>query len=822
MHADTFATQSANMKYALIFLMLACAPTLDADAGSVSGKIRSQEDKAALAEVNVLILRSADSGLVKTGVTDKDGRYFIEAPAPGTFIVKAMLIGYEPAFSSPFAGGEADVTVPDILLIPARKALKEVTVRSQKPLIEVHADKVVMNVEASITNTGSTALEVLQRAPGVTVDQNDNISLKGRQGVNIMMDGKLLPISGSDLANVLKGMPSASIEKIEIISNPGAKYDAAGTAGIINIRTKRDKRMGANGSVTAGYGQGVYPKANAGFNLNYRNKKLAMYSSYNYSYRKGINNLGLMRRFYSNGQFLSAYDQRNDMLLELRNHYGTIGADYSLSARTTIGAVLTGGINGFDLVGDSRAVVLDAVEAPASNYNTIRNNSNEWNNAGINLNIRHQFDSAGSEITIDLDYARYANSSDQTLNTAYRLMDGTQQAPDYLLYGTMAGYTDIRALKADYTKSVGKTLRLEAGIKSSLVRADNNPVFYDRSGGGNVYDSGKSNHFIYDENINAAYLNAAKDWTLWSLQAGLRAEQTIAKGHQLVNDDRFDRNYAQLFPSLALTRHLNQKNDLGITVSRRIDRPNYQQLNPFRRYLDVTSVNQGNPYLLPSFIWTTELSHTWKGRFITQLSWSRTTDVITQVIQPEAGQITIVTDKNLATNTLYSLSGSYPLQPAKWWSSVNSFNLYYTHYEGNLANTPLNDGTPAFQVSTQNSFTLLKDWSAELTGWYQSAQRYGYMHINPQYAVNFGVQKMFLEKKATLKLSVTDIFLKQNPTGESDFSAYHEDFTVLRDSRVATLTATYRFGKRTVAPTRKRARGAEDELRRAGAGNGAG
>jgi hypothetical protein len=810
------------MKNVLILLILTCAAIARANAGVISGKVRSRENGAPLAEVNILLLRSNDSGLVKTGITDQDGLYFIEAPGAGAYLVKAMLPGYEPAYSAPVLYNESDVMVPDMLLTEARKALNEVTVRSRKPLIEVHADKIVMNVEASITNTGSTALEVLQRAPGVTVDQNDNISLKGRQGVNIMMDGKLLPVRGADLANVLKGMPSGSIEKIEIISNPGARYDAAGTAGIINIRTKKDKRMGANGSITAGYGQGKYPKANAGFNLNYRNKKLALYSSYSYSYRKGINNLGLMRRFYTNGQFISAYDQQNDMLLQLRNNYATVGADYSLSSSTTIGAVLTGGLNGFDLAGDSKAIVLDAIETPASNFSTVRNNSNTWDNAGINLNMRHQFDSAGSEITLDLDYARYANGSEQTLLTAYRLMDGTMQAPDYLLYGTMSGYTDIRALKLDYTKPVGKSLRLEAGIKSSLVRADNNPVFYDRSGGGNIYDSGKSNHFIYDENINAAYVNAAKDWTAWSLQAGLRAEQTIARGHQIVNDDRFDRNYTQLFPSLAMIRHLDQKNDLSITLSRRIDRPNYQQLNPFRRYLDVTSVNQGNPYLLPAFTWTAELSHTWKGRFITQLSWSRTTDVITQVIQPEAGQITIVTDKNLATNTVYSLSGTYPFQPAKWWSSVNNFNVYYTHYEGNLANTPLSDGTPAFQVSTQNSFTLPKDWSGELTGWYQSKQRYGYMHINLQYAVNIGLQKAFWEKKATLKLSVTDIFLKQNPTGESDFSAYHEDFTVLRDSRVATLTATYRFGKRSVAPTRRRQRGAEDELRRAAGGNGAG
>jgi hypothetical protein len=424
-------------------------------------------------------------------------------------------------------------------------------------------------------------------------------------------------------------------------------------------------------------------------------------------------------------------------------------------------------------------------------------------------------------VSIDADYARYANNSEQSLLTTYRYMDGSQQHPDALLYGTLSGNTDIRSIKADYTKQLPKGLRMEAGVKSSLVQADNNPQFYDRSGGGSVYDSGKSNHFIYDENINAAYVNAVKDWKLWSVQAGLRGEQTIAKGHQLVNDDKFDRNYAQLFPSLALTRHVNAKNDLGITFSRRIERPNYQQLNPFRRYLDVSSVNQGNPYLQPALTWSTELTHTWKGKFITQLSWSRTTDVIVQVIQPESGTLTIVTDKNLATNTVYNFSGNYPFQPVKWWNVVANFNLFYSQYEGNLAQTSLRESMPTFNLYAQNSFMMPRDWSAELTGWYQSEQLYGYMHINPQLVLSVGLQKQLWDKKATVKLSITDLLLQQNPIGRSDYYSYHETFIVQRDSRVATLTATYRFGKRSVAPTRRRQRGAEDELRRAGGGAGA-
>jgi hypothetical protein len=807
-----------TIRYFLIAVLAAICP--GAFAGTISGVIRDADKGVPFA--NVLLLRSSDSSLVKTEVCAEDGRYSIEVSAAGSYLVKVKAQGYEAAYSPVLAYTSEDIKVPDIQLTRMQKALHEVTIRGQKPLIEVKADKLVMNVEASITNTGSTAFEILQRAPGVSVDQNENISLKGKQGLTIMIDGKLVPVRGEDLANLLKGTPSGIIDQIEIISNPGARYDAAGTAGIINIRMRKDKRIGTNGSINGGYGQGVYPKANAGLSLNYRGKKLSLYGNYNGLYRKNINNLDLMRRFYTNGEYSSAFDQHDEMLFNFKSHSATVGADYNLSSRTSIGTVVTGGQSGFDLKGNNGTVVLNAQEAPSSSFYTKRDNVNAWSNWGMNLNMHHRLDSAGSELSVDADYARYANSSDQSLLTTYHYMDGTQQYPDALLYGTLSGNTDIRSLKADYTKQLPKKgLRLEAGIKSSLVQADNNPQFYDRSGGGNVYDSGKSNHFIYDENINAAYINAAKDWKLWSVQVGLRGEQTIAKGHQLVNDDKFDRSYGQLFPSLAATRHINAKNDLGITLSRRIERPNYQQLNPFRRYLDVSSVNQGNPYLQPALTWSTELTHTWKGKFITQLSYSRTTDAIVQVIQPESGTLTIVTDKNLATNTVYNFSGTYPLQPLKWWNATVNFNLFYSQYEGNLAQTPLTESMPTFNLYAQNSFMMPRDWSAELTGWYQSEQLYGYMHINPQFVLSVGLQKQLWDKKATVKLSITDLLLQQNPIGRSDYYSYHETFIVHRDSRVATLTASYRFGKRTVAPTRKRQRGAEDELRRAGGGNGA-
>lgn len=800
-------------------LLLTISGFAQTSPGSVSGTI-TDEQKKGLPATTVLLLNAQDSSVVKVGVSDDQGRYALEPVVAGRYLVKASMMGLQPAFAGPLSVTEQEPhpKAADLVLTDKKSTtLKEVSVRAQKPLIEARADRIIVNVENSIANTGSSAMEVLQRSPGVSVDNNDNINLKGKQGVNVMIDGKLVPMQGADLANLLKGMSANAIEKIELISSPGARYDAAGTGGIINIKTKKDRRIGLNGSATLSYGQGVYPKASGGLMLNYRNKKWSSYLNYNHYNSRNFNRLDLDRRFYNDGAFTNALEQQHNSRMHFRSHSVSTGVDYSLSAGTTIGVMLNGGTTNMDRNGYNHSDQVGA-SGQVGYFNTKNDQQNGWDNYGANLNLRHSFDSTGRELSVDADYAYYKNGSEQDMLTRYYNMDGTEVSPHFHLYGKLDGYTDIRSFKADYVHPLKNGTRLEAGIKTSYVVADNNPVFYDRSNGGNLYDTTRSNHFIYHENINAAYVNASREWTKWSLQLGLRAENTRAKGEQKVANQRFDRNYTQLFPNLVLTRHLTPVHDLGLTLSRRIERPNYHQLNPFKNYLDPTSVHQGNPYLNPAFTYNAELSHTYKGRFITTLGYSRTTDAITQVIVPESAQLTVVTEKNLATNTIYTLSSAYPFQVTKWWNSVTSVNAYYSQYEGNLANTQLNDGTPALQLSTSNTFVLPDDWSAEFGGWFQSRQRYGYMKLQEMFALNLGIQKNLWNKKATIKLSATDLFRKSNPTGDNEFNGYWEHFIVTRDTRQLNVSFTYRFGNKQSAPQRRRATGADEERRRAGNG----
>ncbi|RYD58373.1 MAG: TonB-dependent receptor [Sphingobacteriales bacterium] len=812
------------MGYRIISLLLVFISisinTAFAGQANITGRVKDEGGKA-LETANIVLLQAGTNKLVQAALTTENGSFVLEGIADGRYLLKATLLAHQDFSSDTLTVQGADITLPDITLKAKGTALKEVAIRAQKPFIEVQPDKLVVNVENSIVSTGLSALEILSRSPGVRVDQNDNILLKGRQGVRVMIDGKLTPMAGTDLANVLKSMPSNSIDRIEIISNPGARYDAAGTGGIINIRMKKDQRLGMNGSVNASYAQGVYPKANAGINLNYRNKKLNVYGNYNYAHRYWFNHLMLDRRFYTNNNdvLLSSYVQDNFSLFDFNNHIGSGGIDYSLSDKTTVGLSGTVGSNRFNPRADNRSRALDGNNNLIYFFNTTGRHKNRYYNYSLNGNLRHRFDSTGRELSIDLDYAAYGNQSNQNFITTYTAASGAEYQAPYYMNSDLSGYTQIRSAKADYTHPLKGNARLDAGAKLTYVTADNEPLFYELLNGINTLDITRSNHFVYSENVNAAYVNLNKSWDKWGTQLGLRAENTNVKGEQITLNTSFTRDYTQLFPSLAVQRHLDKQNDLGLTLSRRIERPDYQQLNPFKFFIDKTTYREGYPYLLPSTAYSVELAHTFKQRFITTFTYSITNNPIVEVIQPsdnDTGKVTVQTNKNLARMSYYSISGSYNFQVTKWWNNTTNYNAYYARYEGFVANTRLDKGAPTFDININNSFILPKDFSAEIGGFYQARQVYGFMTVNPVWMLNAGLQKNFWDKKATLRLNAQDIFWKGFPSATSTYSGYQEDFIAERETRQVTLAFTYRFGKRTVAPARRRSGGAEDEKRRAG------
>jgi len=802
----------------LVFFLLYTVNGI-AFAGSISGKIIDKEGKA-LAYTNVVLLTAESNTLVKAEYTNEDGSFVFNGISKGVYVLKCVLLGYDTYHSEKIISDNNAIVVPDIHLTTGSNKLNEVAVSALKPFIEVHADKLIVNVENSIVSAGQSALDVLSRSPGVTVDQNDNISLKGKQGVNVMINGKIQPMTAADLANMLKSMPSEMIDRVEIISNPSAKYDAAGAGGIINIILKKDKKMGVNGNVFLGYGQGIYPKKNAGFSLNYRNKNLNVYANYNLSDREGLNKVSFDRKFYDNNILSGEFNQHNYTSMLFTTNNAAAGLDYYISKKTTIGMALNGETFYLGTRGNYLAQVLDNTGAEQSYFATINGSTGQWNNYGANANLKHILDSTGGELTIDADYARYWNKNYQDFTTRYYLPDGSVMQDPYLLHADIVGLTQIHSVKADLTKTVKGGIHLEAGIKASLVSADNMPSFYNRSSGGNTYDASKSDHFIYSEDINAAYLNISRDWKKVSAQFGLRGEQTIDKGEEKITGQAFNRNYTNLFPSFAVQEHVNANNELGLTLSRRIERPDYDALNPYKFFVDPSTYKEGNPYLLPALSYSAELSHTFKQRIITTLNYTLTDNVITEVIQPSLTQdrVTIQTQVNIAHMAYYGISGAYTLSFYKWWNNVSSINVYYAQYQGDLVNTNLDKGKMTFDINTTNRFMLPHDWTTEITFFYQAPQLYGYLNLNERWSLNIGAQKNMWGKKATVRLNVSDIFWKNNPAGSSVYAQYYEFFYAYHDTRQANLSFTYRFGKNTVAPVRRHSSGAEDEIRRAGGG----
>jgi outer membrane receptor protein involved in Fe transport len=713
------------------------------------------------------------------------------------------------------------LTLPPLLLKPGKNTtLNEVQVVAQKPLYERLADRTVVNVEGSALAAGNTSLDVLARSPGVTVDNNDNLALRGRQNVLVLIDGKRQPMTGNELADYLRALPADQLKSIELITNPPAKYDAQGTAGVIAINLKKDQRQGSNGTVQASYGRSQYDKYTAGITLNNRTKKLNLFGSYNYANRDGIAKLDIHRDFYEVGPnrfqtLTGSSDQINRVRTGFRSNSGRAGFDYTLSKRTVLGGVVSGQENRTPgQIALNQTSLFDAGGRPTDVYNASNRRNFLSSNGAANLNIKHAFsDSAsGPELSADADYARYKTNRLQELSTDYNLTDRLNT----LLTGDQRGDLSIMSAKADYVRPLAHRARFEAGVKLSRVSSDNDVVFRLTEGQFTTIDSNRTNRFRYDETITAAYANWNRAWTKTTLQVGLRAEHTLAEGRQSVGDSRFSRRYAQLFPSAAVKQTLSKNHELNLTLSRRINRPSYGQLNPFRSIIDPTTAGAGNPNLRPETSYNLELTHTFKGTYSTGLSYSRTTLPIIGVVQPETDSTVISTSVNLNRQDYFALTITAPVKPAKWWQIYNNAVFYYNHFVGSLAGTALNKGRLAFNLSSNHTITFGKGWSAEVTGNFQSGEQYGFIRVQPNGQVTAGVQKSMWERKGTLRLNVADIFFTRKVRAVSAYDNYVERFYQRQDSRVATFSFSYRFGNDKVAPTRRRTGGAEDEKRRAG------
>jgi iron complex outermembrane recepter protein len=776
-------------------------------AGSLSGNV-FDGGKKPIEGLTISLLNAKDSAVVKRTATNAAGAYSFDDLLLGQYLVMAS----SPAFKSTYSGKHLiteslpAIHIPDLQMMAASKELTGVTVTGRRPLYEQKIDKMVVNVDAAVTNAGATALELLEKSPGVTVDKDGNISLKGKQGVTVMMDGRPTYLSNDQLSNLLKSMPASSIDQIEIITNPSAKYDAAGNSGIINIKSKKNKQKGFNGSVTANYGQGIYWRTNNSLNLNYRNGKFNVFVNGGYSIWNSSQKLDIVRKYSDPGskQLTAIFEQQSPRKDENKNYNTKIGADYYLNKKTTLGVVLNGNFSPEKQMGVNTSYLKNSNGVVDSIISATSNTKDFWKNKSINLNFRHQYDSTGRELTADADFASYGSNSSQYFSNTILAPDFTPKYME-LLRGYLPVDIKIYSAKIDYVQPLKKSAKLETGFKTSYVSTENFAQYFNINEGAETIDYGKTNQFQYKENIIAAYINYNRQIKKWSMQTGLRFEQTIMKGNQFGNptrpDSSFNRSYGSFFPTVFIGYSADKNNELAVTYGRRIDRPAYQDLNPFLFYLDKFTYGRGNPYLRPQFSHNFELTHTFKGFLSTSLNYSHTKDFMSEtfsqgrVADGEDQYATIVRQGNFGVRNNAGMSVSAQVPVNKWFTSIAYANYNYSMFSGKFNNEEVKVEGGNFTFNLNNQFKFEKGWSAELSGWYRTRGIEGQILIKSMGAADAGVAKQVMKGKGTLKLNIRDIFFTQKATGTIKFQSTDAWFRNTRDSRVANLSFVYRFGK---------------------------
>ncbi|MGB4846074.1 MAG: outer membrane beta-barrel family protein, partial [Ferruginibacter sp.] len=618
-------------------------------------------------------------------------------------------------------------------------------------------------------------------------------------------------LSGPDLANLLRSMTADQLDLLEIMTNPPAKYDAAGNSGVINIKTKKNKQFGYNGSITSGYTQGRYARFYESFGFNYRNSKFNFFSNLNYNRNHRGQELYIVRNFIdaNTKNIKSIFDQESFMINQ--NHYynAKVGIDYNLSKRSTLGVVLNGFYNPSEWSSSTNTLIYDPSHNLTDQTTALAQNNEKWKNFSSNVNFRTKLDSAGQELTADLDYIQYKATNFQPLISTYYDNNGNQKGDPDVLNASLPTNIKIYSGKVDYTLPLKKDAKFEAGFKASYVTNDNNARYDSVKTGYSVLDSARSNHFIYDENISAAYVNYSRPLgKKWSAQLGLRLENTnangVSKGYSYnAAEDKFEytettfkRNYTQLFPTAYLQYTANEKNQFVINYGRRIKRPNYEDMNPFVNFLDRYTFEQGNPNLSPQFAHNIELSHTYKGFLTTTVNYTSTNNIIQQVLeQNDATNETFIKKANIASSNQIGLAVTANKSITKWWSANIYTNVYNNHFKGMVNNGHISIGVTTFIVQLQQQFKFNKGWAAELSGFYRSKGLEGVIYIKPIAQVNAGISKQVLKNKGSIRLNVRDIFAGGVFKGYSKYGTVDATFRNVNDSRAVSLTFSYRFNK---------------------------
>jgi hypothetical protein len=793
------------MKLPFIFLLMvlltAAASAQNTD-GGISGVVKDIQGNA-VAGATIHLKSLADTLQQRTTAADGYGAFSFKNMASSRYVLTCTGVGYL-RFTSPAITLDAahrTVDLPAIVLLSSgSQTLKAVTIVSKKPLIEQRIDRTIVNVDAMISAAGSNTLEVLAKAPGVYVDPNGDIQLNGKGGVLVLINDKQTYLSVPDLAAYLRSLPAALVDKIELMSNPSSKYDAAGSA-VINLLLKKNDSPGFNGNVSLSYVRGVDARSNNAFMFNYRAMQVNVFGSLSYNKDANFTNSSGSRTFDDNIGAL-----QSTLLLNSRYTYqsdswnGRAGLDYTVSPNTTLGILLTGNTRPKTDQLNYTTRQYNAAGQPDTLSNGSTNGNYQWKSGGVNLNLLHKFDQNGQKLTADIDYIRYQSDGAQLSPTAsYNGNDSLTSSSTYLYQ--LPSDINIYSIKTDYTLPLAGKARIDAGLKSSLVNTDNQNDWFDQSGNTFIPDYPKTNHFIYRENVNSIYLSATREWKRWGIQAGLRAEHTLADGQQTGNaavpDSSFAKNYTHVFPSLYLSHKLDSagNNTIILSYGVRVRRPNYQQLDPFLFYINPYTYTAGNPNLNPQYNHIYELKYAYKQYFGFAFDYFRIDGIVYNITQL-TGNTFITRPENFGTNSSVNLNAYVSVSPLKGWDINANFLLYNLTNKGNAYGVLINDNHTTGEFEVSNQFQFSRGWSAEFNYFYHGKGYGGQTTAGPISNTSAGIQKKILNGNGTIRLKADDIFRtlvnRSVTTGLGQATAIN---TSEWDTRLLGLSFSYRFGK---------------------------
>lgn len=748
--------------------------------------------------------------IIKTS-SDSRGDFGLTHTVSGKYLLIVNYNGYQEYKSAIFQ--LADKNFNTIQLIPVSLKLKEVEVQAAKKIIELEGNTLIYNVANSINAQGGNALDALKLAPGIFVDNNNAIALNGKQGVLILLDGKQTYLSSKEVADLLRSMPASSIKSFEIMNSPSAKYDAAGSSGIINIKTTKSPLKGFNGTLTTGVSYGVSLKQNQDLSFNYRKDKFNIYGSYNhffgnYSYLYGSDRVQNTKSY---GSFTDDTDKRKKMGSRL-------GFDYNLNAKNTIGLLATGNF----IFGGGITRTRTDIDVPNSTVldQTLEavNDYYHQNTQRYNFNLNYKFeDTLGHVLNIDADYGYYEKGSGNLQSNRYTDHSNSLLKQNY--YRTINGaVVYLKATKIDYTTNFwgGK---FETGTKFSAIETNNNTKFLHLLTKTDSLDTRRTNDFNFNENIASGYINYRKNIGKWSFQGGVRLENTNSKGALTFKHQQRDsvenilRNYTNLFPSFSVSVKPTSHQSFSFSYSRRIDRPAYSDLNPFVYLLDELSFWQGNPFLKPQLSHRFSFLYAYKNNTIIGLNFAHINQYSTSITDTVGLESIVMIPKNLGTQQNISLTLTQLVSPTKWWEMTINGTLY--HIQNKIAfdqyrNLDLKQ--LAGRINLQQRFKLPYKINAEVLSSLNSKRLVGANEVmRPTSQVDLGLQRNFIKNKATLRLVFSDLYKGTKANSVQNFGEFYLRNYSYYETRQIKLNFTYKFAESSAKGPRARNSALENE-----------